>query len=56
MMWRGVRNWPLVPDADELRQQILIHVAFEVVAVMRGKIELVDALNDGAQALGGRKS
>ena len=49
MMWRGVRNWPLVPDTESLLKEILIHVAFEVVAVVGGQIQFVNALDDGAQ-------
>ena len=49
MMWRGVRNWPLVPDCDELAEQVLVHVALEVVAVVGGQIHFVDALHHGAQ-------
>ena len=49
MMWRGVRNWPLVPDSGELAQEVLVHVALEVVAVVGGQVHVVDALDDGAE-------
>ena len=49
MMCRGVRNWPFVPDADELRKQVLVHVPFDIAPVVRREVEVVDRLDDGAQ-------
>ncbi len=49
MMWRGVRNWPLVPDCGELAEQVLIHVPLDVVAIAGGEVQLVDPLHDGPE-------
>src|SRR5665811_1589187 len=48
-MWRGVRNWPLVPDCESLLSRLLIHVALEVAAILPGEVEGVDPGDDGLE-------
>ena len=49
MMWRGVRNWPFVPDCGKFAEEVLIHVALEIVAFVGGQIQFVNALDHGAE-------
>ena len=49
MIWRGVRNWPFVPEAASFERRYSYMFALEVVAVVGGQVQLMDPLDDGAE-------
>jgi hypothetical protein len=51
MMWRGVRNWPLVPAEAQLREHVLIEVALGVAVLHGDCLDLLD--HSGQQGRGG---
>lgn len=41
---------PVCPRCRKFRQQVLVHVSFEIMSLVRRKFERMDALHDGPQS------